>query len=99
MRWETKILVSLCFFLAIASGLFAQTPGDHAILPEQCRADVHLWHAQTRGDIIKLSFDELGRRTQEMLDCLSIDSGNGESAAEFKNDSESYKLLSAVYAS
>jgi hypothetical protein len=88
--------ILLAAAILIAIPLFAQTP-DHAILPEQCRADAHLWHSQTKNDTIKLSFEELRQRGLEMFNCGSIDSGTNESVQQFDDDLKKYNALFMVY--
>jgi hypothetical protein len=70
---------------------------DHAILPEQCRADVHLWASQGKTTDSKLSFDDLQRRSLEMWNCQSVDTGAGESASTFGTDVETYRLVWTAY--
>ena len=80
--------------LVSAVGATAQ---DHAVMPEQCRADVRLWYAQSKAANDKLSFDDLQRRSLEMWNCQSIDVRTGEGLAEFKSDMDNYRLLWTAY--
>jgi hypothetical protein len=68
---------------AVLFGLVLYPPAsaqEHAILPEQCRADVHLWISQTKEDNNRLLFSDLQRRSLEMWNCLCpASAGNGES--------------------
>jgi hypothetical protein len=66
-------------------------------MPEQCRADAHLWYSQSREANDKLSFDDIQRRSLEMVNCQTIDSGTGEGVPEFKRDADTYRLLWAAY--
>ena len=90
------ILLAVAIFIAVPT--FAQNAPDHAILPEQCRADGRLWHSQTKDDTIKLSFDELQQRGAEMWNCIAIDTGTtGESLEDQKTNFENYKDLFMLY--
>ena len=84
----------------------AQTvsPGDklpavveHAPPLEQCRADVRLWHSQTKDDVSKLSFDELQQRSLEMWNCPSTDVGAGEGIKQYEIDMDNYRAMHLVY--
>ena len=66
-------------------------------MPEQCRADVRLWHARSKAANDKLSFDDLQRRSLEMSNCQAIDLGTDEGLAEFKSDMDNYRLLWTAY--
>src|SRR4029077_5936575 len=85
---------AVLFGIALCSPVSAQ---DHAILPEQCRADVHLWISQSKEDNNRLSFRDLLRRSSEMWNCQAIDRGAGEPLSSYKDDSENYQLLWAAY--
>jgi hypothetical protein len=89
-------LAVVVLMLVLAVGVAAQ---DHAVMPEQCRADAHLWHSQSKEANDKLSFDDIQRRSLEMWNCQSIDSGTGEGVPEFKQDMDTYRLLWTAYTS
>jgi hypothetical protein len=90
-----KIFLAVVVLLLVSAvGVAAQ---DHAVMPEQCRADVRLWHAQSKTANDKLSFDDLEQRSLEMWNCQSIDVGTGEGLAEFKSDMDNYRLLWTAY--
>jgi hypothetical protein len=66
---------------------------EHAVLPDQCRADVHLWYSQSKNEKDNLSFSQLQQRSSEMLNCMTIDSGQGETVGEFERDSRQYEMV------
>jgi hypothetical protein len=82
--------------IMLCSSAIAQ---NHAILPEQCRADVHLWKSRNKTENDKLSYDDLQRRSTEMWNCQSIDTGTDEAASEYGKDLEDYRLLWTGYTS
>jgi hypothetical protein len=97
-----SILFAVLSFV-IAASAFGQefnpkrNEPQHAILPEQCRADARLWHSLPRAENDKLPFQELQNRSEEMWNCMNTDSGAGESVQDHKRDSEFYFDLWAVY--
>jgi hypothetical protein len=80
-----RIIASIAAALLVSPAL-AQ---EHAPLPEQCKADAHLWHSQKKADNDKLSFDELQQRSREMWACASVD--------KTATEDEDYHLLWSGY--
>jgi hypothetical protein len=89
---KISILIALVFILAVGA-----SPQDHAVMPEQCRADVRVWYSQTKEDTAKISFDELQRRSLELWNCQSVDTGAGEPASDLKSDMYKYQLIWMTY--
>jgi hypothetical protein len=89
-----KTGIVLALILISAVGELAQ---EHAILPEQCRADIRLWTSQKKNENDRLSYGEITRRSAEMWNCMSVDRGAGESLSQFKDDSDNYKFLWTAY--
>jgi len=91
-----KTLAAIMILLALSvTGVSAQT---HAPLPEQCRADIHLWRSEADDkNAVDLSFDELTRRTGEIADCLVVDTGEGQSSSDHDADVINYLGMAAAY--
>jgi hypothetical protein len=90
-------LLVMLFLCAVPVMAQSNDQAEHAILPEQCRADIHLWNSQNKDDFTKLSFVELQKRVNETRDCLGIDRGTGEASSEYGQDSVEYKTMMLIF--
>jgi Rap1a immunity proteins len=100
VRAASMLLVALFIFASAAQAqLIPQqsTSPEHAIQPEQCRADVRLWFSQGKGVTDALSVHDLELRAAEMWNCVSVDTGNGEGFQDYKRDSDHYLLLYSAF--
>lgn len=68
---KSKLTILALILLAATSAAFTQTI-EHAPTAEQCRADIALWKAQLRAEIISLSVRTLLQRADYLSSCKNV---------------------------